>query len=137
MECQRGIPQPRRFANRHLARDWGPVEGAFFRYEPDYAEGLYSPAAISRARAALERRLRWRCRAVPLVLDGGNLVHNGRVAIVTDKALRDNPHLSPREVEHAIMSLGFERVVFVPVEPGDEIGHTDGMCRFLSRELLL
>lgn len=74
---------------------------------------------------------------LPLVLDGGNLVHNGTVAIVTEEVLRDNPLFSRGEIEAAINSLGFERVVFIPNEPGDEIGHSDGMCRFLSKSTLL
>ena len=118
-------------------RDWGCVEGVFFRYAPDYANGLYSRAAVMRAQGTLGARLRVPCRAVPLVLDGGNLVHNGRVAIVTEKVFRDNAHLSRSEIERTIGSLGFERVVFIPNEPGDEIGHSDGMCRFLSKRTLL
>jgi hypothetical protein len=118
-------------------RDWGCVEGVFFRYAPDYAKGLYSRAAVIRAQSALGARLRVPCRAVPLVLDGGNLVHNGTVAIVTKKVFRDNAHLSRSEIERMIGSLGFERVVFIPNEPGDEIGHSDGMCRFVSKRTLL
>lgn len=120
-------------------RDWGCVEGVFFRYAPDYAKGLYSRTAVTRAICGLHSRLPgpFRFRAVPLVLDGGNLVHNGIVAIVTQKVFRDNPHFSRCEIERAIGSLGFERVVFIPNEPGDEIGHADGMCRFVNQRTLL
>ena len=120
-------------------RDWGCVECVFFRYAPDYAKGLYNRAAVIHAISSLAVRLRapLRFRAVPLVLDGGNLVHNGTVAIVTQKVFRDNPHLSQCEIEGVICSVGFERVVFIPNEPGDEIGHADGMCRFLNQRTLL
>ena len=76
-------------------------------------------------------------RLSPLVLDGGNLIHNGTVAIVTDKVFRDNTHLSRLEIERAIVRLGFEKIVFIPTEPGDEIGHADGMCRFVNKHTLL
>jgi len=118
-------------------RDWGSVEGVFFRYAPKYAQGAYSPAAIRQARMGLVRRLRAQCRTVPLVLDGGNVVHNGRVALVTKNVLRENSHFTPLEVERAIAAVDFERVVFIPNEPGDEIGHSDGMCRFVSERVLL
>lgn len=120
-------------------RDWGCVEGVFFRYAPDYAEGLYSRAAVRRAILGLNARLpeRFPYRLSPLVLDGGNLIHNGTVAIVTDKVFRDNAHLSRLEIERAICALGFEKLVFIPTEPGDEIGHADGMCRFLNKHTLL
>ncbi len=71
------------------------------------------------------------------MLDGGNLVHNGRVAIVTEKVLKDNHHLSRGEVERMICMLGFARVVFIPVEPGDDVGHSDGVCRFIFEGVLL
>lgn len=52
--------------------------------------------------------------------DGGNIVHNGSVAIVAAKVFRENPDFSQIEIERAVVSLGFERVVFIPVEPGEE-----------------
>ena len=118
-------------------RDWGFVEGAFFRYAPDYARGFYSRSAIIRARQALVRRLGVQCREIPVTLDGGNVIHNGTVAILTNRVLSANAHLSRGEIERALVSLGFERVVFIPVEPGDEIGHADGMCRFVTERVLL
>jgi agmatine deiminase len=118
-------------------RDWGFVEDVFFRYAPDYAEGLYSRSAVIRARQALVRRRGVHYRDIPVTLDGGNVIHNGSIAILTEKVLCDNAHLSRGEIESAIVSLGFERVVFIPVEPGDEIGHSDGMCRFASERVLL
>jgi len=118
-------------------RDWGFVEGVFFRYAPDYANALYSRSALIRARQALVCRLGVQCRAIPVTLDGGNVIHNGRVAILTEKVLRANADLSRGEIERALISLGFERVVFIPLEAGDEIGHADGMCRFVSERVLL
>ena len=120
-------------------RDWGCVEGVFFRYSPDYAKGCYPRAAVRRAICGLHARLPgpFHFRAVPLVLDGGNLVHNGTVAIVTQKVLTENADLTRSEIEREICLLGFERVVFIPVEPGDEVGHSDGMCRFVSKRTLL
>ena len=71
------------------------------------------------------------------MLDGGNVVHNGKVAIVTEKVWLDNPLLSKREIERAIISIGFEQVVMIPVEPDDNVGHADGIVRFLQSDLLL
>jgi len=41
------------------------------------------------------------------------------------------------EIERLIASVGFERVVFIPVEPEDEVGHADGIVKFLAPDLLL
>lgn len=118
-------------------RDWGCVEGHFFLYQPSYAKNLYSRVKIARARGALAKKMGATCQTIPIVLDGGNLIHNGKVAIVTEKALQDNVHLSRAEVERGIKSIGLEHVVFIPVEPGDSIGHVDGVLRFASPDMLL
>jgi len=118
-------------------RDWGFVEGAFFNYSPDYARGLYASKDIAIARRALVQRLGLRCRSLLVVPDGGNLIHNGKVALLTEKVCHENKHHTRLEIECGVISLGFERVVFLPVEPGDEVGHADGPCRFLSEDILL
>lgn len=71
------------------------------------------------------------------MLEGGNVVHNGNVAIVTEKVFADNRRFSRGEVERLILSAGFERVVFIPLEPEDTVGHADGIVKFLTPDLLL
>lgn len=118
-------------------RDWGFVEGHYFRFKPSYAKKLYPQAAVQKARKHLDQLLGCDHPTVPLILDGGNLVHNGKIAVLTEKVLRDNRQLARREVEAIIISLGFERVVFIPTEPEDTIGHADGILRFISPDVLL
>jgi agmatine/peptidylarginine deiminase len=118
-------------------RDWGFVGDCYFKYSPTYARGLYPQSAIRKARQHLDIQTGQQRRVIPLVLDGGNLVHNGRVAILTEKVLQDNPQMTRLEIERTIISLGFERVVFIPVEPEDVIGHADGILRFVSPDVLL
>lgn len=118
-------------------RDWGFVECCYFRYEPTYVPpNCYSQVSVARARRMLDQRLGCCRPPVPLVLDGGNLIHNGKTAILTKKVLKDNRAKSRAEVERTILGLGFEKVVFIPVEPGDVIGHADGIARFVSADLL-
>jgi agmatine/peptidylarginine deiminase len=118
-------------------RDWGPVARHYFRYNPSYARGTFTQADVARARRHLNRHLRFTPRDVPLVLEGGNLVHNGQVAIATEKVFADNPQFSRGEIERLILSIGFERVAFIPVEPDDEVAHADGIVKFLRPDLLL
>lgn len=118
-------------------RDWGPSQGHFFRYRPSYAPGFYSPETIWKARHGLKKVSRCSFRSIPLVLDGGNLVHNGKVAILTEKVLQDNPQFTVREIRAMIGSLGFDQVLFIPIEPEDEVGHADGIVRFISTDVLL
>jgi agmatine/peptidylarginine deiminase len=118
-------------------RDWGFVEGCYFQFEPSYAIGAYPPASVAKARRMLDQRLGCCRPTLSLVLDGGNLIHNGRTAILTEKVLRDNRAKSRAEVERTILDLGFEHVVFIPIEPDDSIGHADGILRFISGDVLV
>ncbi len=117
-------------------RDWGFVEGSYFRYKPTYAKGVYPHKLVEKARRMLDQRLACSRPTLPLILDGGNLIHNGRTAILTEKVLRDNRTKDRAEVERTILSLGFEQVVFIPVEPEDNVGHADGILKFVSDDLL-
>jgi agmatine deiminase len=118
-------------------RDWGFVENQYYIYKPSYARNFYSAGAIAVARQSLDRHVGIKRPSIPLILDGGNLVHDGRTAILTEKVLWNNGHLSKQEITRAIVGLGFEQVVFIPVEPDDNVGHADGILRFLSQDILL
>ncbi len=118
-------------------RDWGFVGDCYFQFPPSYARNLYSQQGVQKARQQLDILTGQSHRFVPMALDGGNLIHDGKVAILTEKVLADNHHMTKREIEECIISLGFERVVFIPMEPEDIIGHSDGIVRFLSPEVLL
>src|SRR5438105_15427354 len=63
------------------SRDWGFVENSYFIFKPSYARNLYSQKAIAKARNHLNQHLGITFRSIPIVLDGGNFVHNGRIAI--------------------------------------------------------
>jgi len=118
-------------------RDWGPIENCYFDFCPSYAKGWYSVRSIAQARRYLDRRRAITPRRIPLVLDGGNLVHNGQIGIVTEKVWLDNPQLSKREVERGIISIGLEQVAVIPIEPSDTMGHADGIVRFIDKGRLL
>lgn len=117
--------------------DWGPVNGYYLIYHPSYAPGWYSEQSINTARRHLDALHHLRRRSIPIVLDGGNLVQNGKTAIVTEKVLRDNPHLSTREIHSWLRQLGFDDIVIIPIEPNDPLGHADGILRFVGPQLLL
>jgi agmatine/peptidylarginine deiminase len=118
-------------------RDWGFVDTNYFIYRPDYARHLYSRFAIGRARRGLNRRVELKPKNVSIALDGGNHVHNGEIAIVTDKVRRDNPSLSESEIRAGILNLGFTDVIIIEAEADDPLGHADGIVRFISSDQLL
>lgn len=75
-----------------------------------------------------------------LYWDGGNLTHNkDGIAIITEKLLIENSSkYSAGQIENVLTSkFGFNKIIFIPVEPCDVLGHTDGIVRFISKDKLL
>ncbi|MEK6616824.1 MAG: agmatine deiminase family protein [Bacteroidota bacterium] len=70
------------------------------------------------------------------ILDGGNFIHNGQgTAIVTNRVIADNETLSIDEIKQVFKSkLNISNLIILPVEPGDETGHIDGMVRFANEQ---
>ena len=73
----------------------------------------------------------------PIYLDGGNVIRGYGKAIITEKVFSDNR--IPREnlTNILIDVLKVKQVVFIPVEPGDDTGHADGMVRFVDERTVV
>ncbi len=71
---------------------------------------------------------------IPIYLDGGNVILNPSKtkAIITEKVFDDNE--IPRQGLERLLKkvLEVEQVIFIPVEDGDDTGHSDGMVRFVD-----
>jgi agmatine deiminase len=115
-------------------RDFMPVQVAdndfvLFRYEPDYLcghEDLVTPDEVRRAVTPTA------LRTSDINLDGGNVVAAGGRVILTDKLYRENPgHTRPGLREELAGVLRAECII-ISGEPGDEIGHADGVVRFID-----
>jgi agmatine deiminase len=73
-----------------------------------------------------------------IVLDGGNLVRCGSKAILTSKIFRENPRYGETELLRTLEELlGVDKVIVIPLEPGDWLGHADGMVRFLDENTVM
>lgn len=74
-----------------------------------------------------------------IIWDLGNLTHNGNgTAIISNRIISDNEEFSITELKDLLhVFCGFNRIIFVPVEPGDKTGHVDGMVRFLNEKTLV
>ena len=119
-------------------RDYMPVGVApdrfvQFRYAPRYLQGaplLRTPDAY--------RLLNLDVRRSPLAVDGGNVVRSGSTAILTAGIYRDNTHLlRPALTERLREVLEVTRLIVIPVEPGDRIGHADGVVRLIDNRTAL
>jgi agmatine deiminase len=129
-------------------RDWAPAVatneqgkrvGIKAVYRPRYGQGAKASRLDDLAGTALASLLGLPLTNVPLVWDFGNLAYNGRAnAIITNRLISDNETLSIDTIRSTLhKKLEFARIIFIPVEPGDETGHTDGTIRFLDENRLL
>jgi agmatine deiminase len=131
----RWVPQVRDI----WVRDYMPIQVSgnqfvHFRYDPDYLKGV---PRLRTAKKDLRGFLsRFLVKGSNLVVDGGNIVTDGQTVIMTEKVFAENSKMSRSEVEVKLrVLLGSDhpiQMVFLPVEPHDLIGHSDGMVRFYA-----
>jgi agmatine deiminase len=120
-------------------RDFMPVQlgdttFCQFVYDPDYLRGfghLVTPAHKCRPPFLGE------CRQVAIVLDGGNVVASRTKVILTDKVYRENPTVERPCLRRRLEELFGAECVFIPKEPYDPVGHSDGVVRFVSERRVL
>ena len=77
------------------------------------------------------------CNGQPIYLDGGNVIRGYGKAIITEKVFSDN-RIPREDLSHILTEvLQVNQVVFIPVEPGDDTGHADGMVRFVDEQTVI
>ncbi len=76
---------------------------------------------------------------LPVVLEGGNIITDGRgTLLLSDSVLLNNPDVDRVRLEHILAAyLGARRVILVPHLPGEVTGHIDGIVKVLDADTLL
>lgn len=73
-----------------------------------------------------------------IVLDGGNVIKTTNKIIMTDRVFIDNPIYERKQLIRELYELlQVDKIYFVPEQPGDYLGHSDGMVRFLNENTVL
>ena len=108
-----------------------------FEYDPDYLKfKKYQHIRTIPQEVCNETGINF--DKVNVVLDGGNVVKSKTKAILTDKIFKDNPEYSEENLIKSITdNLNLEQAIIIPQEPGDFIGHADGMVRFIDERSVL
>jgi agmatine deiminase len=75
--------------------------------------------------------------ASPIILDGGGIVRSRKHAVITEKVFLDNPGQSRGDILSTLQGILNLDVIIVPSEPGDTLGHTDGICKFIDDKNIL
>lgn len=107
-----------------------------FQYAPNYLKPKDSHYLNGRFNKFLKSRYRYSKSS--LILDGGNLQWNGdQTVILTNQVYHDNPDWSKQEIVEELQDkLNIKHVIIISKEPGDVLGHSDGMVKFISSHKL-
>ena len=68
-----------------------------------------------------------------IYLDGGNVVQDDDVVIMTEQVFNNNPSISRVDLTQFLKDRFEKKIIFIPVEPGDTLGHSDGIVKLLNK----
>jgi agmatine deiminase len=85
------------------------------------------------------------CRAIgietfktDIIIDGGNVTRWTNKLIMTDRVFKDNPTYKRKQLIKELHELlQVDKIYFVPEQPGDFTGHSDGMVRFVDEHTII
>jgi agmatine deiminase len=120
-------------------RDYMPIQldkdrFCKFVYTPDYLRG-YEHLATPPEKCRLPFMTSYRQES--LVLDCGNDVASRTKVILTDKVYKENPTIERPQLSKQLVELFEAECIFIPTEPGDGVGHADGVVRFVTEDRVL
>lgn len=73
-----------------------------------------------------------------IILDGGNVTRWTNKVIMTDRVFVDNPNYERKQLIRKLHEiLQIDKLYFVPEQPGDFTGHSDGMVRFIDENTVV
>lgn len=119
-------------------RDYMPVRAADgslvqFVYWPRYLRDKQSAKLITPPTCCQKILGQIPIKESVIILDGGGVEIHGSTGIVTERLLEDNYWYDRDEfVEKIRATLRLDKLIVIPVEPGDETGHVDGVVRFVG-----
>jgi len=127
------------------ARDYMPIQVSKekfieFRYDPDYLQGS------GRERRELKTYPDIVCDDLgiktvksDIILDGGNVVKSDNAVILTEKFIMENwrTYKETELIQQLEILFETDRIIIIPQDPGDKLGHSDGILRFINNDTVL
>jgi len=109
-----------------------------FKYEPDYLRNSKKYRATITPVSVVCEKIGIKPVRTDIVIDGGNMVKSKSKAIMTAKIFQENPRYSkPQLIGRLRELLEAEEIIIIPPEPGDYLGHADGILRFYNEGTVL
>jgi len=104
-------------------------------YKPDYCDYLYPKKYLDLINDQVfdifSKSTNSEVIEMPLVLDCGNLVHNGSIGFITNKIINDNPEVKAYIKKIISDYLGLQ-AIFIGTNKHDKLSHADGYLNFLT-----
>lgn len=73
-----------------------------------------------------------------IIIDGGNVTRWTNKVIMTDRVFKDNPTYERKQlIKELYELLQVDKLYFVPEQPDDFTGHSDGMVRFIDEQTII
>jgi len=73
-----------------------------------------------------------------IIIDGGNVTKTTDKVIMTDRIFKENPTFERKElIKELQMHFQIDKLYFVPEQPKDFTGHSDGMVRFIDEQTVI
>lgn len=108
-----------------------------FNYNPDYLQSKTQLKTISNV-DKICATIGIKTIKSNLIVDGGNIIRTKNKVIMSDKVFKENPLISEKDLIKQLKdTLEIEKLFFVPWGTSDEIGHADGMLRFIDDDTVL
>jgi agmatine deiminase len=108
-----------------------------FSYTPDYLMNKKYRNTISDV-SLICKSLKLETVKSSLVIDGGNVVRGENYAILTEKIYEENKRLSESQLDSQLVDLlEITKLVIIPWDEDDWLGHSDGTVRRVSETHVL
>lgn len=104
-------------------------------YAPSY--NSYSPYIDDAAGIKLMTNYYEDYITLPIKLDGGNLICNDEYIICSEKIYTENYNFSKKEIDEYFEKNFKQKLIVLPCEILDVIGHVDSIMRFLTPRLIV
>lgn len=121
-------------------RDYMPVQAANgdlvqFVYWPRYLRAKELANLITPPDCYRDLSFVGNVRESVILLDGGAIEICGKTGIVTERVFEDNYWYNRKDLTLKLRAtLALNTLIVIPVEPGDETGHVDGVVRFINEQ---
>lgn len=108
-----------------------------FLYNPSYLRHKKYMNTISNVDSICDLIGIWTIKS-NIVLDGGNVTRTRDKVIMTDRIFIENPAIERGQLIKQLRELlQIDRLFFVPEQPNDFTGHSDGMVRFFDEHTVI